>query len=116
MAHHSCTYPLMLRSLRSPGYRLYNAYATDYCHHLGQQHSPETFMNSVSTTSSRFADREAVLHALYEAAELEHNLMCTYLYAAFSLKDGASEGLNPEEADAVARWRRTLIAVSVEEM
>ena len=73
-------------------------------------------MNSVSTTSSRFADREAVLHALYEAAELEHNLMCTYLYAAFSLKDGASEGLNPEEADAVARWRSTLIAVSVEEM
>lgn len=73
-------------------------------------------MNSVPVTSSRFVDREAVLHALYEAAELEHNLMCTYLYAAFSLKDGANEGLNPEEAEAVARWRRTLIAVSVEEM
>lgn len=29
--------------------------------------------------------REALIHALYEAAELEHNLMCTYLYAAFSL-------------------------------
>jgi CDGSH-type Zn-finger protein/uncharacterized Fe-S cluster protein YjdI len=73
-------------------------------------------MNSTPVTSSRFVDREAVLHALYEAAELEHNLMCTYMYAAFSLKDGTSEGLNPEEADAVARWRRTLIAVSVEEM
>ena len=32
--------------------------------------------------------REQLLHALYEAAELEHNLMCTYLYAAFSLRDG----------------------------
>ena len=31
--------------------------------------------------------REQLIHALYEAAELEHNLMCTYLYAAFSLKD-----------------------------
>ena len=28
--------------------------------------------------------REQLIHALYEAAELEHNLMCTYLYAAFS--------------------------------
>ena len=34
--------------------------------------------------------RERLLHFLYEAAELEHNLMCTYLYAAFSLRSGAS--------------------------
>jgi len=27
--------------------------------------------------------REQLVHALHEAAELEHNLMCTYLYAAF---------------------------------
>ena len=30
--------------------------------------------------------RESLVHQLYEAAELEHNLMCTYLYAAFSLR------------------------------
>lgn len=36
--------------------------------------------------------REILVHQLYEAAELEHNLMCTYLYAAFSLRDGAGEG------------------------
>lgn len=62
------------------------------------------------------ADREAVLHALYEAAELEHNLMCTYLYAAFSLKDGARDGLTAEEAEAVARWRRQIMGVAIEEM
>ena len=45
-----------------------------------------------------------MLHRLYEAAELEHNLMCTYLYAAFSLKD-ANDGLSAEEAAATARWR-----------
>src|SRR5262245_56821616 len=59
--------------------------------------------------------REQLIHALYEAAELEHNLMCTYLYAVFSLKD-ASEGLSAEEAEAVARWRRAIIDVAIEEM
>jgi CDGSH-type Zn-finger protein/uncharacterized Fe-S cluster protein YjdI len=60
--------------------------------------------------------REHAFHALYEAAELEHNLMCTYLYAAFSLKDGVADGLSAEEADAVKRWRSVLIKVAVEEM
>ena len=60
--------------------------------------------------------RERLFHALYEAAELEHNLMCTYLYAAFSLKDSEADGLSAEEAAAVKRWRSVLIEVAVEEM
>jgi len=60
--------------------------------------------------------RESLVHQLYEAAELEHNLMCTYLYAAFSLRSGADEGLSAEEADATARWRRAILQVAVEEM
>src|ERR1700733_7332706 len=63
-----------------------------------------------------FQSREEILHALYEAAELEHNLMCKSLYAAFSLKDSEAEGLRAEEAEAVRRWRGELIKVSVEEM
>ena len=59
--------------------------------------------------------REQLIHRLYEAAELEHNLMCTYLYAAFSLKD-ADDGLSPEEAAATARWRRAIVDIAVEEM
>ena len=59
--------------------------------------------------------RETLLHRLYEAAELEHNLMCTYLYAAFSLKD-AGEGLTADEAAATARWRRSILQVAIEEM
>ena len=59
--------------------------------------------------------REALLHRLYEAAELEHNLMCTYLYAAFSLKD-AQDGLSADEAAATARWRRVILDVAIEEM
>jgi len=61
------------------------------------------------------ATREQLIHALYEAAELEHNLMCTYLYAAFSLKD-ESEGLSAREAEAVKRWRRAILDVAIDEM
>lgn len=60
--------------------------------------------------------REQLVHALYEAAELEHNLMCTYLYAAFSLRQGTSEGLTDAEAEATARWRKTIIDVAIDEM
>ncbi len=67
-------------------------------------------------TPAAAPSREQLLHSLYEAAELEHNLMCTYLYAAFSLKQGEVEGLKPDEAAAVERWRREIVAVAVEEM
>src|SRR5215813_433195 len=60
--------------------------------------------------------REQLIHSLYEAAELEHDLMCTYLYAAFSLKDGEGEGLSVDEAAAVARWKRTILDVAIDEM
>jgi CDGSH-type Zn-finger protein/uncharacterized Fe-S cluster protein YjdI len=66
--------------------------------------------------SSKIPTREQLLFNLYEAAELEHNLMCTYLYAAFSLRSGTSEGLQPREAEAVARWRQSIIQVAIEEM
>jgi len=71
-------------------------------------------MNAAMTESR--VSREALIHQLYEAAELEHNLMCTYLYAAFSLRLGTEEGLTAEEADATARWRRDILKVAIEEM
>ncbi len=69
-----------------------------------------------ASTLATAPSREHIVYALYEAAELEHNLMCTYLYAAFSLRDGVEEGLTAEEAVAVARWRRVLLDVAIEEM
>jgi CDGSH-type Zn-finger protein/uncharacterized Fe-S cluster protein YjdI len=60
--------------------------------------------------------REQLLHWLYEAAELEHNLMCTYLYAAFSLRDANDPGLSPRESEAVARFRATTLRIAIEEM
>ena len=60
--------------------------------------------------------RERLLSRLSEAAEVEHNLLCSYLYAAYSLKTAPDEGLSFAEADAVRRWYRTLLDVAIEEM
>lgn len=58
--------------------------------------------------------RDYLIHLLTEAAEIEHNLLCSYLYAAFSLKD--SRQLEGEEARAVKRWFKLVSSVAVEEM
>ncbi|HXZ60936.1 MAG TPA: ferritin-like domain-containing protein [Steroidobacteraceae bacterium] len=73
-------------------------------------------MNDVPAVAAPLTQREILINLLYEAAELEHNLMCTYLYAAFSLKDGESEGLSASEAAAVKRWRQQLLSVAIDEM
>jgi CDGSH-type Zn-finger protein/uncharacterized Fe-S cluster protein YjdI len=72
-------------------------------------------MNDISVACSA-PSREQLVNMLYEAAELEHNLMCTYLYAAFSLKQGEAEGLSSDESAATARWRRVVMNVAIEEM
>ena len=51
---------------------------------------------------------------LCEAAELEHGIMCQYLYAAFSLKQG--EGLAGDQLAAVQRWRSRIAHVATQEM
>jgi hypothetical protein len=59
--------------------------------------------------------REQLLHWLAEAAEIEHNLLCNYLYAAFSLRR-PGEGLSDAEAAAVQRWRKLVSGIAVQEM
>ena len=60
--------------------------------------------------------REALIYMLCEAAELEHGIMCQYLFAAASLKQDEDEGLTAEELDAVRRWRQAISHVGTEEM
>ena len=60
--------------------------------------------------------REQLLYLLAEAAEIEHTLMCSYLYAAFSLKPATASGLWAREAAAVERWRQAIMGVAIEEM
>lgn len=68
----------------------------------------------IESTSLR--SREHLPHVLAEAAELEHNLLCGYLYAAFSLKRGKGKvsmtpncprclaGAAPSSASVWRKW------------
>src|SRR6201989_1590282 len=60
--------------------------------------------------------REALFFMLCEASELEHGIMCQSLYAAFSLKQPADEGLPASEAEAVQRWRKHIFHIAAQEM
>ena len=76
-----------------------------------------TTFDTMPPNSGPAVSREQILHLLYEAAELEHSVMCTYLYAAFSPRDGEAEGLSSKrETEAVARFRQVIAKVAVEEM
>src|SRR5512140_2050918 len=60
--------------------------------------------------------REALIYMLCEAAELEHGIMCQYLFAAFSLKQREDEGLSAGELAAADRWRKAISHVATDEM
>ncbi len=64
----------------------------------------------------RIETREELIYLLAEASAIEHNLMCCYLYAAWSLKRGERDGLTAVQAAAVKRWRRAITSVAIEEM
>jgi CDGSH-type Zn-finger protein/uncharacterized Fe-S cluster protein YjdI/HAMP domain-containing protein len=61
-------------------------------------------------------DREELYYLLAEAAEFEHSVMCTYLYAMWSLKRETAEGVSAEELQAIDSWRTSLRQVALEEM
>jgi hypothetical protein len=62
------------------------------------------------------ANREDLWWLLLEASQLEHMIMCQYLFAEFSLKQGVEDGLTASQAEAVERWRKLLRGIAVEEM
>ena len=62
------------------------------------------------------ANRKELTYLLCLAAELEHGLLCEYLYAAFSLKSEVGPGVSADELEAIERWRGVLLSVSTQEM
>src|ERR1700680_2272735 len=60
--------------------------------------------------------REELVYLLGEACEIEHGLMCEYLYAQFSLKRSVDEGLTAGQLARVQAWEATLIDVIKQEM
>jgi hypothetical protein len=62
------------------------------------------------------AHRGALIYMLGKAAELEHLVMCQYLYAAVSLKNADREGLSADALVMVRRWRHELFEIAEQEM
>jgi hypothetical protein len=54
--------------------------------------------------------------AARQACELEHGLMCEYLFAQFTLKRTQQEGLSVQQLTKVAAWERVIVDVTKQEM
>lgn len=61
-------------------------------------------------------NREELIDALTEAAELEHSLLIQYLFAAFTLKRRLDEGITPIQQAKIVSWERTILEVARQEM
>jgi hypothetical protein len=64
----------------------------------------------------RVERREELVWLLTQASELEHGLMCEYLFAQFTLKRSGEEGLDAEQLAKVAAWERVIVDVAKQEM
>jgi hypothetical protein len=61
--------------------------------------------------------RSDLLKLLCEAAELEHGIACSYLYAGFSLKrDIAEGGMTWDQQQTVRRWASQIYFIASQEM
>lgn len=60
--------------------------------------------------------REELTNNLTEAAELEHGLLCQYLFAAFSMKKHEADGVTWPQAERIRAWERRILEVAREEM
>jgi hypothetical protein len=64
----------------------------------------------------RIENRAQLIFLLTAAAELEHEILCCYLFATFTMKDSTDEGLTEAQLEAVRRWRRAINDVAIQEM
>jgi hypothetical protein len=85
-------------------------------HLAAEQVQQEARIDAVDGQLVVVGSREQLLHLLAEASEIEHTLMCSYLYAAFSLKRAGDPDVSVEVGETLERWRKVIMDVAVEEM
>lgn len=61
-------------------------------------------------------DRRLLRAQLWDACELEHQLMLQYLFAAFTLKKFPDDTCSPAQLEAIRRWASTIMVVARQEM
>jgi Ferritin-like len=64
----------------------------------------------------RVESREELVWLLTQACELEHGLMCEYMFAQFTLKRTKEEGLSATQQAKVAAWEAVIVDVTKQEM
>ncbi len=67
-------------------------------------------------TAKSIICRKHLVEALKDGAELEHYLMCMYLYAALSLKRYPDEACTAAQVEVVRRWASQIFMVARQEM
>jgi len=66
--------------------------------------------------STRIENRAGLIHALTEAAELEHGLLVQYLFAALSMKRRPDEGVTVPQLERMREWEAQILRVAHDEM
>lgn len=69
-----------------------------------------------ATPQSPIRTKPELFQALTEAAVLEHQFMCQYLYAAFSLKKSPDATCDAAQFEFVRRWASTIYMIARQEM
>jgi len=69
-----------------------------------------------SAMPTRVESRDDLIFLLALACEIEHVLLCEYLFAGFSLKTADDDGLIPEQLTATRRWQQVIWEVAAQEM
>ena len=54
-------------------------------------------------TAVRIENRSQLIYLLTEAAELEHGIMCCYLFTTFTMKNDTSEGITDAQLKSIRR-------------
>lgn len=62
------------------------------------------------------SSRAGLIHALHDAAELEHGLLLQYLFAAVSMKRRTDEGLTERQVELLRDWEGSILEVARQEM
>jgi hypothetical protein len=72
--------------------------------------------NPSGASGGEIQTREQLVEYLWEAAEIEHQLLVQYLYAAFTMKRQPDSRCSPAQLEFVRRWSSTLLMVARQEM
>ena len=73
-------------------------------------------MKAMEEPEIRVEHRDTLSYLLTEAAEIEHGLMCCYLYAAHSIGAPARSRQSQERAALLGRWTESILSIARDEM